>query len=68
MALEKLYNVKEVAAYFGVTDTTVLRWIKQYNDTDGKEGLRAGLVNAQYRCRESWIKDYAKNIYSEAKK
>ena len=66
MALEKLYTAEEMAEYFGVTKTTILRWIKEYQDTDGKKGLRAGKINGTYRSKESWVKAYAKALYPEA--
>ena len=68
--LEKLYTVREIAQYFGVTETTVLRWIGDYNATknlepQNRKGLRAGKLNGVYRARESWIKDYARNLYAQ---
>ena len=63
--LEKIYTVKEVANYFGVTDSTVLRWVKSWHDSGGKEGLRMEMLNGKYRGRESWIKDYARVLYPE---
>jgi excisionase family DNA binding protein len=63
--LEKLYVVKEVAEYFGVTESTVLRWVKEHQTTDGKKGLRMEMLNGKYRARESWIKDYARVLYPE---
>ncbi len=70
MALEKLYTVKEMAAYFGVTETTILRWIKEYNDTahlpaGQQKGLKAKKLNGIYRAREQWVKDYARVLFTE---
>jgi transposase-like protein len=68
MAMEKLYTIVEIAGYFGVTESTVLRWIKEYQDSKGKKGLRAGKVNGQWRSREAWMKDYARELFADEKK
>ncbi len=65
--LEKLYTVGELARYFGVTQSTVLRWIKQWQDTEGKQGLRAAKINGVWRSKESWVKKYAAELYPEGK-
>jgi transposase len=54
-----------LADYFNVTESTILRWIKEWNDTDGKKGLRAGKINGIYRSREKWVKEYARVLYAE---
>jgi excisionase family DNA binding protein len=64
MALEKLYTVKEIAEYFGVTESTVLRWIGAENKEPGT-GLKARMIAGKYRARESWIKQYARVLYGE---
>jgi excisionase family DNA binding protein len=63
--LEKLYTVKETAEYFGVTESTVLRWVKERQTSGGQKGLRMEMLNGKYRARESWIKDYARVLYPE---
>lgn len=66
--LEKLYNVSELARYFGVTESTILRWIKEWQDTKDQpkpKGLRAGKINGIWRSKESWVKDYAAELYPE---
>lgn len=68
MALPKLYTVKEVAAYFGVAEATVHRWIKEYRDTEGKKGLRAELINGKYKSTEDWVKDYARVLFPNSEK
>lgn len=68
MAMEKMYRVREIADYFGVVESTVQRWIKEYQDSGGKKGLRAGKVNGQWRSRESWMKDYARELFGDEKK
>lgn len=68
MALEPLYTVAQLAEYFNVNDNTILRWIKEYNDTNGKKGLKAKKLNGSWRARESWVKDYARVLYADDKK
>lgn len=63
MAMEKMYRIREIAQYFGVTESTVLRWITDYVESEGKKGLRAGKVNGQWRSRESWMKEYARDLF-----
>lgn len=63
MALPKLYTVKEVAAYFGVAEATVHRWIKEYRDTNGEKGLKAELINGKYKSTEEWVKEYAHVLF-----
>ena len=68
--LEKLYTVGELHQYFGVTQSTVLRWIKQYQDTKDSakpQGLRAAKINGVWRSKESWVKQYAAELYPEGK-
>lgn len=64
MALPKLYTVKQTAAYFAVAESTVLRWIKEYRESDGKIGLRAELINGKYKSTEDWVKDYARVLFA----
>jgi transposase len=66
MALEPLYTVKQIADYFQVTESTVLRWIADERKNPGT-GLKARLINGKYKSLESWVKDYAKVLYAEEK-
>ena len=68
--LEKLYTVGELGDYFGVTQSTVLRWINQWQETKDSakpQGLRAGKLNGVWRSKESWVKKYAAELYPEGK-
>ncbi len=62
MALEPLYTVKQIAQYFQVTESTVLRWIADEKKAPGT-GLRAELINGKYKSLESWVKAYASILY-----
>jgi len=71
VALEPLYTVAQIADYFAVTQSTVLRWIKQYTDTETDpepKGLKAKKINGVYRSRESWVKKFARELYVDEKK
>lgn len=64
MALPKLYTVKQVAEYFAVAESTVLRWVKEYRESDGKIGLRMELINGKYKATEDWVKEYARVLFA----
>lgn len=62
--LKPLWNVDQVAEYFGVQKSTVLRWIKDEQAQAGT-GMKARKLNNRWRVTQAEVIRYRDLKYAE---